>query len=81
MSDPTPIDPNLLVPRLVGPAAPELTCEECFEELDRYVELELANAAADEQIAGMRAHLQGCPACNEDHESLLDFVGQQPTDH
>ena len=25
-------------------------------------------------LAGMRAHLTGCPACREDHESLLEFV-------
>jgi hypothetical protein len=25
----------------------------------------------------MRAHLEGCPACNEDHESLLALVSQQ----
>jgi hypothetical protein len=66
-----------LVARLVGPAGPELTCEQCFEQLDRYVELELAGAAADAQVPGMRAHLQGCPACGEDYESLLAFVAQQ----
>jgi hypothetical protein len=22
----------------------------------------------------MRAHLAGCPACREDHDSLLEFV-------
>lgn len=66
-----------LVARLVGPAGPELTCEQCFEQLDRYVELELAGEPADEQVPGMRAHLQGCPACGEDHESLLTFVAEQ----
>jgi hypothetical protein len=25
----------------------------------------------------MREHLQGCPACHEDHESLRDFVRLQ----
>lgn len=64
---------------LPGPAGPELTCEQCFEELDRYVELELAAANADKQVPGMRAHLEGCPACHEDHESLLAFVAQQRT--
>jgi hypothetical protein len=59
---------------LLGPAGPELTCEECFAELDRYVELELAGRAADQEIPGMRAHLEGCPACDEDHASLLAFV-------
>jgi hypothetical protein len=66
-----------LVNALLGPAERELTCEECFEQLDSYVELELAGAAADEAVAGMRAHLQGCPACHEDHESLRAFVQAQ----
>ena len=66
---------------LLGPAGPELTCEQCFDQLDRYVELELAEAHADEQVPGMRAHLEGCPACHEDHESLLAFVAlQRPAD-
>jgi hypothetical protein len=56
--------------RLLGPAGFELTCEECFEHLDRYVELELASMDADAQIPGMRAHLAGCAACHEEHESL-----------
>jgi hypothetical protein len=63
-----------LLGRLLGPAGPELTCEQCFDQLDRYVELELTGARADEQVPGMRAHLQGCPACDEDHQSLLAFV-------
>ena len=70
------VDHDRLLARLVGPAGRELTCEECFEQLDRYVELELAEARPDEQIPGMRAHLEGCPACSEDHESLLAFVGR-----
>jgi hypothetical protein len=72
-------DHDRLLARLVGPAEPELTCEECFDQLDRYVELELADAQADEQVPGMRAHLEGCPACDEDHQSLLTFVAQQRT--
>jgi hypothetical protein len=63
-------DDRKLLKALLGPKGPELTCEECFEELDRYVELELAGADADAAIPGMHAHLEGCPACNEDHESL-----------
>jgi hypothetical protein len=62
------VDP--LVQRMIGPAGPELSCEECFEQLDRYVELELGGVDADAAVAGMRAHLEGCPACSEDHDSL-----------
>jgi hypothetical protein len=66
-----------LVRRLLCPAEPELGCDECFEELDRYVELEVAGTGADEAIPGMRAHLEGCPACREDYESLRALVESQ----
>ena len=62
---------------LLGPVGPELTCEECFEELDRYVELELAGLNAGEAIPGMQAHLEGCPACHEDHDSLRAFLSSR----
>jgi anti-sigma factor RsiW len=68
-----------LVARLLGPNGPEVTCEECFELLDEYVDLELAGENADAHLLGMREHLQGCPACHEDHESLRDLVAQGST--
>jgi hypothetical protein len=61
--------------RLLGPGERELGCDECFEELDRYVELELAGADVDSEVPGLRAHLDGCPACREEHESLRALVG------
>lgn len=60
--------------RVLGPEGPELSCEECFAQLDRYVELGLAGAPADREVPGMRAHLEGCPACAEDFRSLRDLV-------
>jgi hypothetical protein len=66
-----------LLGRLLGPAEPEISCERCFEELDRYVELELAGADANLRIPGMRAHLEGCSACAEDHESLRALLIEQ----
>jgi len=60
--------------RLLGPAEPEVGCDVCFQELDRYVELELAGKDADAAIPGLRAHLNGCPACREEHESLYALV-------
>ena len=66
-----------LIARLLGPSGPEVSCEECFELLDEYVDLELAGEDADARLPGMREHLQGCPACREDHESLRDLVAQE----
>lgn len=66
-----------IVGRVLGPGEPELTCEECFAELDRYVELSLAGREADERVPGMRAHLAGCPACAEDFRSLRALVERE----
>ena len=65
-----------MMDELLGPRGPELSCEACFEHLDEYVELELAGEDADGRVPGMREHLEGCPACREDHESLRELVAQ-----
>ena len=78
MSDLDPKRPADRLRLLLGPTGPELTCEECFEHLDRYVELELAGRDADTAVPGMQAHLEGCPACQEDHDSLAALVGSEP---
>jgi anti-sigma factor RsiW len=62
------------IDRLLGPAGPEILCDECFERLDEYVELELSGAPADRSVPGMRAHLDGCPACAEEYASLRALV-------
>lgn len=74
MSRQSDTDRQQLMARLLGPSDPELSCEECFEKLDRYVELELGGEDADLAIPGMRAHLEGCAACAEDHESLRTYL-------
>ena len=63
-----------ILARVLGPADPEVGCDACFDELDRYVELELAGRDASAAIPGLRAHLAGCPACREEYESLAGLV-------
>jgi hypothetical protein len=67
-------DDDTLLARLLGPAEPEILCDECFERLDEYVEAEVRGADADAAVPGMRPHLAGCPACSEEHDSLLALV-------
>ncbi|HEY2317540.1 MAG TPA: hypothetical protein VGH67_04535 [Solirubrobacteraceae bacterium] len=59
---------------LLGPAGPELSCEECFDLLDVYVDTELSGKNAERRVPGMREHLSGCPACAEEHMSLKDLL-------
>jgi hypothetical protein len=68
---------NDALERVLGPPGFEVTCEQCFELLDQYVDLEVAGADADAHLPGLRAHLDGCPACREDHESLLALVSAE----
>ena len=68
---------NARLARILGPSEPEVTCEQCFDALDRYVEFELAGADAEAAVPGLRAHLHGCPACGEDHDSLLAYLEEQ----
>ena len=75
-----PGDPRRTVDHLLGPAGPELGCDECFELQDTYVELELAGAPVADQMPLMSAHLAGCSACRDDHDSLLAFVRTQPAE-
>jgi predicted anti-sigma-YlaC factor YlaD len=51
---------------LLGPTGPEIGCDECFDRLDEYVE--------GRDVPGMAAHLEGCPACREEYESLVALV-------
>ena len=63
-----------LLGRILGPDAREVSCDTCFHELDRYVEAEVSGGDADAAVPGLRAHLEGCPACREEHGSLLALV-------
>ena len=74
MSDPRQKRPSDLLKRVLGPAGPEITCEQCFDQLDVYVEHELEGRDPDAAVPGMLAHLEGCPACKEDHDSLLELL-------
>jgi len=74
------MDPEQTLARLLGPAEPEVDCDTCFAQLDRYVELELSGEDADAGVPGLRAHLAGCPACAEEHESLRALVAAERGD-
>ena len=56
--------------RLLGPAEPETSCDECFARLDAYVERDLRSGDAERAMPALAAHLRGCSACAEDHASL-----------
>lgn len=62
--------------RLLGQTGFQVGCERCFELVDQYVELELVGIEAGSLMPGLRSHLDGCSACNEDHQSLRALLDQ-----
>ena len=69
------------IERLLGPTGDQLSCDQCFELLDEYVELEVVGADADARLPGLRTHLDGCPACKEDYESLRALIVAERPGH
>ncbi len=75
MSPPhTPLSPQV-ARRLTLDTEPYLSCDDCFDLVDRYVEALLSDPGHD--LPAMRIHLAGCAACAEEARSLLGFVAEQ----
>ncbi len=49
----------------------EIGCDECFEQLDRFVETTLAGKNAAEAMPLVQDHLDRCSDCREEFEALL----------
>ena len=62
--------------RLTLSTEPWLSCEDCFELMDVYVETVLADPDTT-QLPEMSVHLAGCAACAEEALSLLLLVADQ----
>lgn len=55
---------------------PWLSCEDCFELMDAYVETLLADPGSA-GMPEMGVHLSGCSACAEEARSLLLLVAHE----
>ena len=49
----------------------EIGCDECLEQLDRFVEMTLAGKNAAEAMPLVQDHLERCDDCREEFEALL----------
>ena len=59
--------------RLTLDTEPYLSCDECFDLMDRHVEA-LRRDPDAQPAPGMGVHLAGCPACAEEADSLLELL-------
>ncbi|MCA2209039.1 MULTISPECIES: hypothetical protein [Nocardia] len=70
MTDPTPT----VIDALLTDTSPYLSCDECFDRIDVYVERRLADPGYDDPA--MRIHLAGCGACAEEEQTLRELLAQ-----
>jgi hypothetical protein len=52
----------------------ELTCPECLDELDRYVQRLRDGLPIDGVLERVREHLEACPFCNDECKLVLDTL-------
>ncbi len=51
----------------------EISCSECFDLVSHFVEVELAGEDAAARMPQLKQHLNQCPACREEYETLRDL--------
>ena len=51
----------------------EISCTECFDLVSRFVELESSGGDPVIQMPQLKQHLNQCPACREEYETLRDL--------
>ena len=52
----------------------EISCDECFELVAPYVDLEAAGQAGPTTMPRLQQHLRQCGVCREEYEVLRDLV-------
>jgi hypothetical protein len=60
-----------LVRNILTTRPDEIGCDKCLEQLDRFVEMELAGRNAAEAMPLVQDHLERCRDCHEEFEALL----------
>jgi hypothetical protein len=52
----------------------EIGCDDCFEELDKFVDMKLQGVDAAQALPLVEDHLNRCHNCKEEFEALLDAI-------
>ena len=52
----------------------EISCEECFDLVSHYVDLQAAGQADGRTLPALQQHLRQCGVCREEYEVLRDLV-------
>ncbi len=59
--------------RIYHTRSEEISCSECFDLVSGYVELEVSGVDGADKLPQVKQHLNQCPACHEEYETLRDL--------
>jgi hypothetical protein len=74
MSKLNPVQIKKLLRDVLNTRPDEIGCQECLEQLDRFVEMTLAGLDAPSALPLVQHHLEQCSSCREEFEALLTVV-------
>ena len=63
-----------LVRGAVTARSDEIGCDDCFRQIDQFVDLELEGRSPAEAMPLVQDHLSRCEECREEYEALLNAV-------
>jgi hypothetical protein len=55
----------------------EIVCEDCYTQIDKYVDMLRAGRDAGEVLPQVKAHLNICPGCEEEFRALICILQAQ----
>lgn len=78
MSDIDPARLNRLLQAVATTEAEEMDCDSLFELMDKAVELAASGQDVRSLLPGMAIHLEHCPDCRDQFETLTAFWEEAP---
>ena len=52
----------------------EIGCDECFDKLHTFAEMELEGKSPEKVMPLIREHLDNCGECRQEYQALLDAI-------
>ncbi|MDZ7771750.1 MAG: hypothetical protein U5K31_03275 [Balneolaceae bacterium] len=68
-----------LIRAVTATKADEIGCDDCFDKLHRFAEMELAGKSPEEAMPLVQEHLDHCGNCREEYEALIEAMQELGT--
>jgi len=69
---------KILVQGIASSHGESIGCDACWDQIDRFAEIELAGKDASQVLPLVEDHLERCGMCREEYEALLEALKNLP---